>query len=93
MALKFIDEGFSIGLNGIITYSESYDRLIKEIGLENIIIETDAPYLTPAPLERYSRNEPLNVKLIAQKIADVLKINIAEVEKTTTQTTKKLFKI
>jgi len=93
MAWKFIKEGFLIGLNGIITYSESYDRLIKEIGLENIIIETDAPYLTPAPLERYSRNEPSNVKLVAQKIADVLGVDISEVEKTTTENAKKLFKI
>jgi len=93
MALRFIEEGFIIGLNGIITYSESYDRLIKEIGLENIIIETDAPYLTPNPLERYSRNEPLNVKLVAQKIADVLGIDIAEVEKVTTEKAKQLFGI
>ncbi|HFC36295.1 MAG TPA: hypothetical protein ENJ49_01315 [Candidatus Moranbacteria bacterium] len=57
-----------VGLNGIITYSESYDRLIKEIGLENIILKTDAPYLTPNPLERCSCNEPLSVKLVVQKI-------------------------
>ncbi len=93
MAKRFIEEGFVIGLNGIITYSESYDRLIKEIGLENIIIETDAPYLTPNPLERYSRNEPLNVKLVAQKIAEVLNVEVAEVEKITTQNAKKLFGI
>jgi TatD DNase family protein len=93
MALRFIEEGFIIGLNGIITYSESYDKLIKKVGLENIIIETDAPYLTPNPLERYSRNEPLNVKLVAQKIADVLEIDITQVEKITTKNAKQLFKI
>jgi len=92
-AQRFIDQGFLIGLNGIITYSESYDRLIKEIGLENIILETDAPYLTPNPLERYSRNEPLNVKFVAQKIADVLKVNIEEVTKQTTTNAKNLFKV
>ncbi len=93
IALRFIEEGFVIGLNGIITYSESYDRLIKEIGLENIILETDAPYLTPNPLERYSRNEPLNVKLVAQKIADVLEIDVEKVEKITTKNAQRLFKI
>ena len=93
VAQKFIEEGFLIGLNGIVTYSESYDRLIREIGLENIIIETDAPYLTPRPLERHSRNEPLNVKLVAQKIAEVLNVEVAEVEKITTQNAKKLFGI
>jgi len=90
-AEKFIELGFKIGLNGIVTYSESYDKLIKKIGLENIVLETDAPYLTPSPLERYSRNEPLNVKLVAQKIADVLKIDIKEVEKQTTNNARKLF--
>ncbi len=93
MAQKFIEEGFLIGLNGIITYSESYDRLIREVGLENIVIETDAPYLTPAPLERYSRNEPLNVKLVAQKIADVLGVEASEVERVTTENARRLFAI
>ncbi len=92
-AQKFIDLGFLIGLNGIITYSKSYDRLIKEIGLENIILETDAPYLTPSPLKRYGRNEPLNVKLVAQKIADVLDLDIEEVAKVTTKNAKELFEI
>ncbi len=91
MALRFIEEGFLIGLNGIITYSESYDRLIREIGLENIILETDAPYLTPNPLERYSRNEPLNVRLVAQKVADVLGVSIEEVAEITTGNARELF--
>ena len=93
MALRFVEQGFMIGLNGIITYSESYDRLIKEIGLENIILETDAPYLTPNPLERYSRNEPLNVKLVAQKIADVLGVSMEEVAEVTTKNARELFGI
>lgn len=93
MAQKFIDVGFLIGLNGIITYSESYDKLIKKIGLENIILETDAPYLTPVPLGRYSRNEPMSVMLVAQKIADVLKIDIEEVEMRTTENAREMFNL
>ena len=93
MALKFIEQGFMIGLNGIITYSESYDRLIREVGLENIILETDAPYLTPNPLERYSRNEPLNVKLVAQKVADVLDVSVEKVAEVTTKNARELFKV
>ena len=92
-AKKFVALGFKIGLNGIITYSESYDKLIKEVGLENIVLETDAPYLTPNPLERYSRNEPLNIKYVAQKIADILQIDIEKVETITTQNAKELFGI
>ena len=87
-ANKFIELGYKIGLNGIITYGNSYDRLIKEIGLENIVIETDCPYLTPRPLEKGIRNEPLFVKHVAQKIADVLEISIEEVAEKTTQNAK-----
>ncbi len=92
-AFKFIEEGFLIGLNGIITYSESYDRLIREIGLENIVLETDAPYLTPAPLERYSRNEPVNVKLVAQKVASVLEVDVQVVADVTSRNARELFGI
>lgn len=92
-AQKFINLGYKIGLNGIITYSESYDKLIKNIDLKNILIETDCPYLSPKPLERDSRNEPENVKYIAQKIAEVKEIKIDEVEKVTTINAKKLFRI
>jgi TatD DNase family protein len=41
--------GLKISVNGIITYSDSYDRLIKEIKLEDLLIETDCPYLAPKP--------------------------------------------
>lgn len=89
-AKKFIELGYKIGLNGIVTYGESYDRLIREISLENIVLETDCPYLTPRPLERGMRNEPLFVKEIAKKIADVLGIEVGEVEKITTENANKL---
>lgn len=79
--------GYKIGLNGIITYGESYDRLIKEIDLANIVIETDCPYLTPVP-HKGERNEPVFVKLVAEKIAAVKNIPIAEVAEKTTQNAK-----
>lgn len=92
-ARKFIELGFAIGLNGIATYGESYDRLIKEIELENIVIETDCPYLTPRPLERGLRNEPLNVKFVAQKIADVKDVSFDEVAKITTENAKSILNL
>jgi TatD DNase family protein len=92
-ANKFIELGYVIGLNGIITYGESYDRLIKEIDLKNIVIETDCPYLTPRPLERGMRNEPLFVKEVAQKIADVKGISLEEVADTTTTNAKRILNI
>ncbi len=89
-AKKFIELGFKIGLNGIITYGESYDRLIKEIDLENILLETDCPYLTPVP-KKGERNEPKNVKFVAQKIANIKGISLEEVAEITTKNAKALF--
>lgn len=92
-AQKFIDLGYVIGLNGIITYGESYDRLIKEIDLKNIVIETDCPYLTPRPLEKGLRNEPLFVKEVAVKIADAKGISIEEVARVTTENARNVLDI
>lgn len=92
-AQKFVELGYKIGLNGIITYSESYDKLIRNIDLKDILIETDCPYLNPKPLPRGERNEPVNVKYVAKKIAKVREIEIEEVKKITTENTKKLFSI
>jgi len=91
-AQRFINLGYKIGLNGIITYGISYDRLIKEIDLQNIVVETDCPYLTPVP-KKGERNEPILVELVAQKIADIKGISIDEVAKVTTQNAKKVFNI
>jgi TatD DNase family protein len=90
-AKKFIELGYKIGLNGIATYGESYGRLIREIDIKDIVIETDCPYLTPRPLEREKRNEPIFVKLVAQKIADVKGISIEEVAEVTTKNARNVF--
>ena len=89
-ANKFIAIGYKLGLNGIITYGDGYDRLIKEIDLKNIVLETDCPYLTPRPLEKGTRNEPLFVSHVAQKIADVKNISLEDVAKVTSQNAKEI---
>jgi len=91
-ARKFIDLGYKIGLNGIVTYGISYDRLIKEIDLKDIVIETDCPYLTPVP-KKGERNEPILVELVAQKIADIKGVSVDEVAKITTENAKAIFSI
>jgi TatD DNase family protein len=91
-AKKFIELGYKIGLNGIITYGISYDRLIKEIDLKDIVLETDCPYLTPVP-KKGERNEPIYVRYVAEKIAKIKGISIEEVEKITTVNAKKIFGI
>ena len=92
-AQKFIELGYKIGLNGIVTCSESYDKLIRNINLKDLLIETDCPYLSPKPLERNSRNEPVNVKYVAEKIAEVKETEVSRIEKVIANNTKKLFGI
>lgn len=89
-AKKFIDLGYKIGLNGVITYGISYDRLIKEVDLKDMVLETDCPYLTPVP-HKGERNEPVFVELVAQKIAELKNVSVEEVAEVTTNNAKKLF--
>jgi TatD DNase family protein len=91
-AKKFIDLGYKIGMNGVVTYGISYDKLIRETDLKDILLETDCPYLTPVP-KKGERNEPMLVELVAQKIAEVKNISAEEVAEATTQNAKDLFKI
>lgn len=91
-ARKFTELGYKIGLNGVITYSDSFNRLIKELKLEEIVLETDCPYLAPIP-KKGERNEPLYVKYTAQKIAQIKEISFGKVAKITTQVAKKVFGI
>jgi TatD DNase family protein len=91
-AKKFLDLGFYIGLNGIITFSDDCAEMVSQIPLEKILLETDAPYLAPPPF-RGKRNEPLYVKYVAEKIAEIKNEPIEKVDEITTQNAKKLFKI
>lgn len=89
-AKKFIELGYKIGLNGVITYSESFDRLIREIPLKNMVLETDCPYLTPVPFKG-ERNEPVYVKYVAAKIAEIKRVAVLEVENVTFENATRLF--
>ncbi len=89
-ARKFTELGYKIGLNGMVTYAEDFNRLIKELDIKDIVLETDCPYLTPVP-HKGERNEPLYVKLVAEKVAKIKEISVEEVAQVTTQNSKKLF--
>lgn len=91
-AEKYLDMGLLISFTGIITFTDKYDETIKNIPLEKIMIETDAPYLTPEPF-RGKRNEPPYVKYIAQKIAKIKGVSTGVVSKKTTQNARKFFGI
>jgi len=78
-AKKILQNGFHLGFSGVITYSEIMHDAIEYIPLEKILIETDAPYVAPIPYKG-NRNEPIYVKEIAKKIAEIKKLPLKEVE-------------
>lgn len=92
-ARLFRQLGFRLGFNGIATYSESYDKVLRDTPIEDILIETDCPYLTPRPLIRDDRNEPINVSYVAQKVAEVKEMSINEIERITEESARELFGI
>ncbi len=86
--------GFYISFAGPITFknSKNAEEIIKLVPNEKILIETDSPYLAPEPV-RGTRNDPRNVKYIAQKIAETKEMQVEELEKITFENTCKIFKI
>lgn len=91
-AQAIIDIGFKIGIGGVVTFKKStLPEVVAQVGLEHMVLETDAPYLAPAPY-RGKRNESAYIPYIAQKIADIKQIDITEVARSTTATAKHLFK-
>lgn len=91
-AKEYLDRGMYLGFNGIITFARQYDEVVKYVPLENILLETDAPYLTPEPY-RGQRNEPVYVIEVAKKVADLKNIPLEKIVEQTTESCKKLFKI
>ena len=91
---EYLNFGYYIGCNGIIfkkIEGIDFEKNIKKIPLERILLETDCPYLNP--LNKEQRNTPLNLKYIAQKIAEIKKISFEKVAETTFQNAKDLFSV
>jgi len=92
-AKQAIDLGFKLGIGGTVTFKNSgIDSVVSAIDIQNIILETDSPYLAPTPF-RGKRNEPSYLINIAQKIADIKGINIEEVVEFTTRNSRNIFRI
>jgi TatD DNase family protein len=90
-AAAIIDMGFSLGIGGVVTYKNSgLAEVVAQTGLEHIVLETDAPYLTPVPY-RGKRNESAYLTYIAAKIADIKNITIEEVAEISSANAKKIF--
>ncbi len=92
-AKQVIDLGLYLGIGGVVTYKNSgLDKVVAELDLKNIVLETDSPYLSPVPF-RGKPNESSYLHYIAQKVADLHACNIAKVAEITTQNSKDIFGI
>lgn len=91
-AREYLNLELCLGFNGIITFTRQYDEIVMHTPLEKILLETDAPYLTPKPY-RGKRNEPAYVIEVARRVAELKDIPIEKVIKVTTQNAFDLFKI
>ena len=86
MAKKFISLNAKLGIGGVLTFKNSIKlkEVVELIDLDNFILETDSPYLSPEPF-RGMKNEPKNVYCVAQKIAEIKNISVDEVLQSTTK--------
>ena len=83
--------GFKMGIGGAVTYKKSeLPEVLKQIDLKHLVLETDSPYLTPAP-HRGKRNESSYITFVAQKVAEVKGISVDEVAGITTQNAEEIF--
>ena len=91
-AKKLLEMDFYFSFGGVITFGSNYDEIVKFIPLEKILLETDAPYVAPAPF-RGKRNEPLYIKYVAQKLAEIKKLDLNKVAEATTKNAFEVFKL
>lgn len=92
MAREFVKLGCKLGIGGVLTFNNSskLKEVVKNIDIDNFLLETDSPYLTPVPF-RGQRNEPYNIIYVAQVIAELKGISISDVLKITSQNAYNLF--
>ncbi len=87
-----IQHGYAIGVGGIVTFKNNkLKEMLPEIGLEHIVLETDAPYLAPVP-HRGTPNESSYIPLIAQTVADIFHVSVKDVADQTTENARRIFK-
>lgn len=92
VAQKFLNLGHTLSVTGVITFTADYDAVIKNVPLESLMLETDAPYVAPAP-HRGKRCEPAYVTYVAQKVAEIKGLTFDEVAKATTENAKRVFNL
>ena len=88
-----ISYNMKLGIGGVVTFKNGgLDKFLDKIPIENIVLETDSPYLAPVPY-RGKRNESSYIEIIAQKIADIYGLSLQNVAEITTQTSRNVFKV
>ena len=92
MARACLDLGLYLSISGVVTFRNAGDlrEVVEQVPIESMVIETDCPYLTPAP-HRGKRNEPAFVALVAKKIAELKHLAVEDVERITTLNARRLF--
>jgi TatD DNase family protein len=90
-AKRIVDLGFYLGIGGVVTFKNGgLDKVLPDIPLTHLVLETDSPYLAPVP-HRGKRNSQLYLPLIAARLAALKNVSIEEVQQVTTQNAIKLF--
>lgn len=92
MAREFIKLGCKLGIGGVLTFKNSskLKEVVSGVDISNLLLETDSPYMTPVPF-RGKRNEPYNIKYVAEVISDIKGISLDDVLKITSENAYKLF--
>lgn len=92
-AKKAIGLGFSLGIGGILTFKNAgLDKVLKDIPLEHLILETDSPYLAPDP-KRGKRNEPAFLPYVAKKLAEIKNLDVHKIAEQTSINARRIFSI
>ena len=90
-ALQAISYNMKLGIGGVVTFKNGkIDQFLNQINIKHIVLETDSPYLSPAPF-RGKRNESSYITLVATKLAEIYGVSVEEVAKITTENSKVVF--
>lgn len=91
---KEVVDRYYLGIGGVLTFknAKTLVKVVENISLDKLILETDCPYMAPTP-HRGKRNEPIYVQYVAEKIAQIKGISVEEVAKATNENTKKAYKM
>lgn len=88
----FLEAGYTVSFTGVITFTNDYNELVEYVPLDMVMSETDAPYVTPVP-HRGKRNEPIFVKEVVKKIAEIKKLPLEQVKERLVENAFRVFKL